>query len=43
MHSLLESALSALKASISVLLVLTYGYVLRKYDYITKAGESVSR
>ena len=41
LHSLLESTISSLKASVSVILVLLYGYLLRKWDYMSKAGESV--
>ncbi|KAM0751651.1 hypothetical protein T439DRAFT_324841 [Meredithblackwellia eburnea MCA 4105] len=40
LHELLESAISAFKASVSVILVLLYGYLLRKWNYITKPGES---
>jgi hypothetical protein len=38
---LLEGIVSSGKASISVILVLVYGYVLRKLNFISQEGESV--
>ncbi len=40
LHELGESALSSGKASVSVVLVLLAGYLLRKTDRVTKEGES---
>ncbi|KAJ7459790.1 hypothetical protein FB451DRAFT_560203 [Mycena latifolia] len=37
---LLEGIISSTKASISVLLVLVYGYALRKFNFISQEGES---
>ncbi|KAJ7645428.1 membrane transport protein-domain-containing protein [Mycena polygramma] len=37
---LLDGIVSSAKASISVILVLVYGYVLRKFDFISQEGES---
>lgn len=40
---LLQSTGSATKASFSVLLVLLYGYLTRKYKWLSKETEDVSR
>ncbi|KAJ7175791.1 auxin efflux carrier [Mycena filopes] len=37
---LLEGFVSSAKASISVILVLLYGYVLRKFDFVSQEGET---
>lgn len=38
----LQSTASATKASVSVILVLLYGFLSRKYDFLTQETEDVS-